>query len=262
MKTPVNKHEIRVIGMSRSGNHCLINWIMAQAEGRICFLNCAEGKTNPFHSARPLETGRSYRVNYAGFDLAAERRGAFSAKDYLIHSYEDAFLGGVCGGAFEADHDRHVGASARRLDVLVLRDPFNLFASRRRMGFDDRATVAGRIWKQHAREFLGAGRHLTRAGLPVSYNEWVGSRAYRRRLAERLGLAFTDAGIDSVPRCAGGSSFDGVAFDGRARQMAVFERWRSAADDPRYRALFDPEMVRLAERIFGAMPGAGRLLAA
>jgi hypothetical protein len=36
---------------------------------------------------------------------------------------------------FEQHHDQWVGASWQRYDVLILRDPFNLFASRLRAGF-------------------------------------------------------------------------------------------------------------------------------
>jgi hypothetical protein len=50
----LNRVEIRVIGMSRSGNHAIIDWVLSQARGRMCFLNCAEPGTNPFRSARPV----------------------------------------------------------------------------------------------------------------------------------------------------------------------------------------------------------------
>lgn len=254
----VNQHELRVIGMSRSGNHCIINWIMRQATGRVCFLNCAEGKSNPFVTARPLEGGDPFRVTYEGFDIERERAGMFTRKDLLVHSYEDSFLGHACSGQFEAMHDALVGPSARRLDLLVLRDPFNLFASRRKMAVRLPASSATRMWKQHAREFLGS-RRLKRNRLLVNFNRWVASPSYRHKITQRLGLRFTDAGIDEVASCGGGSSFDGLRFNGRARQMPLFERWRHFADDPGYLRLLDHEMVRMAREIFAGDPGADAL---
>ncbi len=249
----VNGCEIRLTGMSRSGNHAIINWIWRQAEGRKCLLNCAEGGTNPFASCRPLDDGRPWRVNYGDFDIAAERRGRFSAKDLLVHSYEDTFLARVYNGAFESQHDALVGPTRRRVDVLVLRDPFNLFASRRALAASPVTPRAAlRVWKQHAREFLGERGYLRHDRLTISYNRWVCDRAYRAGLAARLGLGFSDSGIDAVTACAGGSSFDGLAYDGDAGRMRVFDRWRHFLDDAEYWALFDEATVALARRIFGA----------
>lgn len=246
----VNGVEIRVIGMSRSGNHCVIDWVLKQAEGRYCFLNCAEGKTNPFETARPLEDGDPVRTNIPDFDLAGEGRGRFARKDLLVHSYEDSYLAHACSRWFDDRHDALVGPSARRIDLLVLRDPFNLFASRNGLGSSLPRATALRMWKQHAKAFLQGSPHLRRMTVPVSYNEFVRSREYRRAIAGALGLAFSDPGLDRVAGCAGGSSFDGTAFDGEAWRMPVFERWKHLAGCPDYRSLMEPEVLSLAARIF------------
>lgn len=258
---PVNAAEIRVIGMSRSGNHCVIDWLLRQAPGRYCFLNCAEGKSNPFETARALGGDGVLRTNIPGFSIERERRGLFARKDWLLHSYEDAFLGHAFSGWFEERHDRLVGPSAERVDLLVLRDPFNLFASRLRAGIALSANTTRRIWKQHARAFVGGSRHLRRRTVRVGYNTFVRSPRYRMKLARALGLSGRDCGLRTVAQCAGGSSFDGLRLDGRADEMGVTERWRHCIDDPGYRALFDRETVALAREIF---PGSGpeRALAA
>ena len=58
-KPHVNENEIRVVGMSRSGNHAIINWILQGIRGPYCFLNCAEAGHNPFAWARPLKPGQN-----------------------------------------------------------------------------------------------------------------------------------------------------------------------------------------------------------
>ena len=248
-----NAIEIRVVGMSRSGNHAIIDWILAQARGRTCFLNCAEPKTNPFESARPIDDDRpGYRANYRGFDVGAERAGRFSRKDLLVHSYEDTFLGSLRHPDAVRRRDEFLGRSARRFDVLILRDPFNLFASRLASGVGEVTLgTAGRIWAQHAREFLGVRRYLGHDRMRVSYNAWASSRAYRERVAEQLGLRFDDAAAESVAVTASGSSFDGMRYDGRAHDMALFDRWRLYTDDPVYLSAITDDMVELSERIFG-----------
>lgn len=248
----MNREELRIVGMSRSGNHAVIDWILSQARGRSCFANCAEPKLNPFASARPLADRRRIVVNYAPFDHDAELRGDLSRKDLLIHSYEDCFLGAVASAAFEDRHDEWVGQSLRRTDVLILRDPYNLFASRiaARIGLVSHA-VAGRIWKQHAREFLGVRRYLNQRRVLVNYNRWAMDRRYRARVAGELRLEFDDAARLRVPATGNGSSFDGVRYDGCAHAMRTLERWKHFDGDEAYAALFDRDIHALARQIFG-----------
>jgi hypothetical protein len=249
----VNQLEIRQIGMSRSGNHALANWILRQSSGRACFLNCAEPRTNPWLSARPLDDGSVVRANYSEFDLAGEQQGNFSRKDLLLFSHEDCFLGPLStGGPFETHHDRWLGPSRRRVDVLLLRDPFNLFASRINGAVSHAASqTAFRIWKQHAREYLGLRRHLGKDRVLVSYNRWVRDVRYRAEVAHALELPFTDAGRLQVPGAGLGSSFDGRRFDGNAEKMAVLDRWRWLEQHPRHLEGFDADVLELAVRIFG-----------
>lgn len=59
----------------------------------------------------------------------------------------------------EHRHDADVSRSARRLEVLILRDPLNLFASRLASGIGDVSEqTAVRVWMQHARAFIGDRR--------------------------------------------------------------------------------------------------------
>ncbi|HLQ84592.1 MAG TPA: hypothetical protein VK110_00425 [Salinisphaeraceae bacterium] len=241
----VNDTELRIVGMSRSGNHAIINWLMRQAGGRLCFLNCAEPGTNPFVSARPLAHGLPYMANYADFDIHGERRGAFSRKDYLLHSYEDCFLGMLAKPINSECHDAWVGASRRQINVLILRDPFNLFASRRKSGFGEvNDQTARRIWKQHAREYLGMRRYLPAPLVCINYNTWISECGYRADLARRLGLTYDDAAIAAAPDFAPASAF--AASD--ARQW--LRRWQHYEHDADYRRLFDSTMVALAGHAF------------
>lgn len=247
----VNGQVMRIVGMSRSGNHAIINWITQQLTGRWCFLNCVEPKTNPFDTARPMDDGRVHDGNIPAFDLEAERAGRHSLKDHLLFSQEDSFLNPALGPATTAIQDAATGGSLRRLDLLILRDPYNLFASRRRAGYQvisDQTSI--RVWKQHAKAYLGEIRGIDDRLVPVSYNRWVRDQDYRRALATTLGLQFTDAGFNSIAACGGGSSFDGLGFDGRANQMHLFERWRHYHHDRQFWRLFDSDLRRIAARAF------------
>lgn len=248
----MNDLEIQVLGMSRSGNHAVSNWIFSQADEPKLLLNCAEGKTDPFATCRPVFSGQpGWREAPEPASPAVPTVGAHRA--LLMHSYEDSWFAHAFSRDLEAHHDTWLGPSRRRVRLLILRDPYNLFASRFKMGAELSPPVARKMWKQHAREALGDTRKV-KGKVVVLYNRWSAEKAYRRSIAEDLGLEFTDAGANHVPQTMGGSSFDGTAFDGRAAEMPTRERWKAYADDPAYRSIFDAEMVSLATRLFGPPP--------
>ncbi|MEA2690772.1 MAG: hypothetical protein QOJ16_159 [Acidobacteriota bacterium] len=257
---PTNALEIRLLALRRSGSHAVVHWLLSQLPGRGVFLNSCKPGENPYAScyrgdsvARPQE-----------IDLDRERDLGPTPKDFLLYNYEDRELPAVFSDAFEAEHDRWLGTSGRRFDLLVLRDPWNNLASLLRWArgtvypiSPDSLPKAARLWKEYAREVLGETSHLRHGRTPVLFNRWVMDRGYRAELAGRLGVPFTDAGRDEVAPwgpATWGDSFDGLAYDGRAGEMPVLERWRWCAGDPFYRGLFDEEMIELSERIFGPRP--------
>lgn len=245
----MNDLEIHALGMSRSGNHAIADWIFAQARAQKLLLNCAEGKTNPLLSCRPLASGQGWRAE-PEIDIEAEREGRFARKALLMHTYEDSWLRHAFSRELEENRERWLGPSRRRVNLLVLRDPYNLFASRLKMGCGLRSHIARSMWNQHAREALGETRRLRGESLVVLYNEWVAKRTYRQEIAEFLELDFRDTGIQAVPECGGGSSFDGTRFDGRASAMPTGERWRHFVGVERFNRLFDSQMIKLTKRLF------------
>ena len=253
----MNETEIQIVGMSRSGNHPITDWIFAQARGRKVLLNGAEGKTNPFLTCRPLASGLGWRAE-PDLEIEAERRGRHAAKKLLIHTYEDSWLGHAFSNELAAHREAWLGPSRRRIELVIVRDPYNLFASRLRMGCSLTPKVAPRMWKQHARVALRQARVGGAERRAILYNRWTSDRAYRREVAAFLGVPFTDTGFERVSDVGGGSSFDGTAFDGRADAMRTGERWRAYADDPSWRELFDAELVELSDRLFGETPGRPR----
>jgi hypothetical protein len=184
-----------------------------------------------------------------------------------MYSYEDDFLDNIFTDCFERNHDRWVGKSENRFDVLLLRDPYNLFASRMKresdnndnryslLAVDERETLI-RLWKQYAREFLGETNYLRFNKTVISFNRWVSDQEYRRELAGRFGFEFSDATMEEVVPVGGGSSFDGARKHQSASEMKVLERWQHFRDVPAFRSLFeDPEIAQLSQAIFGEIPG-------
>lgn len=156
---------------------------------------------------------------------------------------------------FVPQPDCHGGHS-----LIVLRDPFNMIASRLQGAREERrpadSALAGDkvmekavgCWKEHAVLCLRPADWNT----PVIYNTWFTEPEYRRALASGLGLRFTDKGLNTV-NSTYYSSFDGYNYQGRAQEMKVLERYKAFKDDEEYRELIrDPELFELTAELLGA----------
>ena len=296
LRSSTNFLELRVFGLQRSGNHAIIEWILDQHAGRrTCFLNnVGHGNQDPFTTTR--------QVALAGFggnsDVEAVRH---AYKDVLIYSYEDdlsrmrqgaTLTDAIHDETFEEQRIRYVGQSEHRINVIVLRDPFNFFASRLKKlvaltGTKDVEAIK-ETWKLMATRALRMRRDFAGDEFWVNYNTWVSDERYRRRLSTRLFGEFSDASLEYVSGHGGGSSFDSdhgrislrvirrkwrrlldpklyrhaarylrrlMAKDGRS--MKVLERWQEMRGEAVYRSLFrDGELLELSEQLFGVLPGA------
>jgi len=93
----------------------------------------------------------------------------------------------------------------------------------------------------------------------INYNQWFIDVDYRQQLAKQLNVKFSDAGFNDVKGQGGGSSFDGIAFRGKAAEMDILNRWKVFADQPQYQKLIDnTELQDYSKRIFGHIPGTER----
>jgi len=273
----VNKKEIRVIGLRRSGNHAIINWITKQEPIEPIFINHTRVLENPYRDVYRDQLIKQKNPDLKGWRCEdinwwkQQSKGDFSFKDCLIYSYEDQELERITHASFEKKHDFYLGRSEERYDLILIRDPFNLFASRLKRReivqtiekkFDplkvySRQYTLPELWVCYAKECLGETNFLKNNKIVVNYNQWFTDVTYRQQLAERLKVTFSDAGFGDVRVAGGGSSFDGTKFSGEANKMDVLNRWKVYMDDPLYRQLFEnEELLAYSTKIFGLIPGA------
>jgi len=265
----INSKEIRFSGLQRSGNHAIINWIYKQSEAPVCFLNCVRVGSNPFLSFKRKSTVREFQKDfYNVYNIPRERLGFLSRKGTLIYSYEDDNIEEVFNcERFEKNHDRWIGKSAKRFNVLILRDPFNLFASRlkKEESFsvnryslknpEERKIVIG-MWKSYAREILGITNIIKENKVLIVYDKWFADASYRAEIAGKLELEFNDSGFNEVIAIGGGSSFDRTNLNNSATEMKVLERWKFYENSKEFAELFkDDELIEMSEKIFGKIPG-------
>jgi hypothetical protein len=239
-----------VHGLKRAGNHAVINWLLGHAPfeffNNVIWINS-------------ILNGEPYPQPYENVDALLKTRIA-SRWDRFIVSWTRPVMVSL------EDHPLSVSAfkhpeRIRTVNILVLRDPRNLFASRIRMArrldapcFRTDRTSMQRfvdLWKAQARESLGITNDL-RNKVCVYFNAWYSSEAYRRGISARLHFTFTDEGFNQVSDEGGGSSFDGLSFDGRGSQMDVLNR----------HAQLTPDESRILDRVLEDedLVGLGRVL--
>ena len=302
-----NKIEVRVCGLQRSGNHAIIDWIMGQfVDQKVCFLNnVLHGNHDPFLTASQIFTykldgfldGRLETKNLNESQRREVREKLkLTEKDVVIYSYEDdlskignlnSFLESVYCQDFEAQREIYMGRSACFYDVIIVRDPYNFFASRlkrlhERTGIKDVDKIL-LFWKEIAREAESAKQFEDSGKIVISYNDWFSNKIYRKQLCKKIDGYFSDSSLKQVSVMGKGSSFDRKKFNRNltvadifskwhkllrirtidevntylnrlfgARRMKVLERWKEFAKDERMINIISDEEVRsLSHDLFG-----------
>jgi len=248
----VNDFEFRVISPKRSGHHALVLWLSGLFDDSVLHLNDIELRKNPFATCK----GQTFVNELLGKgsltpNLANDRR-------CVVLSYEDLDLRKVKDES-DFNSDRWLGDSGQIRNFLCLRDPYNMLASRLALWSKDVATRHAeilRIWADHAREFLGHTKILSRR-IPVNFNRFVMQESYRRELCGELGLSFRDHGFRPIPSgVIGGSSFPG-AYGSRVSGSYLLVRWKIYERDANFWRFFSavPEIDELSREIFGPVVG-------
>jgi hypothetical protein len=253
----INDREYRIAGLMRTGNHAIINWLRAQAKakGLVIHLNNLIPDENPYRYKYQMlrDFYPQHKVTIA--NMKQQASGDLVPRNCLIYSYEDYKLSNVFSDRFEQKHDLYLGKTEKRYDIIIVRDPFNLIASRLKQNMlsvkDFRQNFVD-LWIAYAREYVGETNYLKHSKLCINYNQWCDAIDYRREIAERLGLEFSDAGFNFVASHGGGSSFDGEKFQSKGSQMNTKNRWQHYTNDPHYRKLIqNSELLFYARQIFG-----------
>ena len=228
-----DRRHISFVGIKRSGNHAVQNWILHQIPEPISVIN-------------NHQSDAAKRITHpADFDAPSLHTGAME-NESAMYTYENLSLQGTGHGTpMHIDDFKKLPPYNYLANILLLRDPFNNLASLyqhalRRPGMEPpHIKNFIMLWKSYAHEFTNNTNFLTPLDTAlkpgkvcISYNEWFKSKPYRRCISQQLGLSFNDNGLQFVNGFGNGSSFDGGQLQGNAQTMNVLNRWRTL-EDPR-----------------------------
>jgi len=219
---------LRVYGMRRSGNHALIDWMLRNAPGGngLFLNNCRPGRS-------PLQTTRGISVYAHGTEVAVDGLGARLAgagpAPFAVVSYEDSM----------PDTGRKPLYDAPETCVIIYRSFLHWSASllRKIQGNPGYGPLErSRVMMNALRTYQTMlDRVQDKDVVPILYDDWMGSEAYRAAALERIGLPGRDLSRGTVQRYGGGSSFQGKAADVAA--LTTDMRSAEMADDLEYQLL-------------------------
>lgn len=139
-------------------------------------------------------------------------------------------------------------------DALIIRDPYNFFASRLKKrnqlsGIKDFDVIV-KFWKDIAKEAIRLEEDPEPSKMVLNYNRWFSDKKYRQLLSEKLCGTFDDSAKRVVSSIGGGSSFDDTGFNGSLTIQDVFSKWKKLFQLDTYRK-FDKylKMLKGAEEM-------------
>lgn len=239
-------HEVLIIfGMRRSGNHLAINWLLDQTDGPVAFYN------NIRQNAWPLSAHmREFRLRSGNLPR-------------LVLSYEDITADQLVSDSslisFIEERQKNLNINIKL--GVILRDPYNLFASRlkkwpERFATDEMIRDQILMYLDNVKLAISPRQIFgPDTAIPILYNRLVSETVYRDQLREKFSLRSSFIDLDQVPNYGHGSSFDGYNTNGSLIQNKVLTRWEASLGDPKFVSITrNHELQRVAEELFGIPP--------
>ena len=232
----------------RSGHHGILNWFCTQ-HGSITHYNNAHQRTI---DRRLFRFVKKHAITTYGED---PQDIIFNLEGFRFHRWEEERWGDT----------KTILEAESHQPILVIRRFRNWLASCASKSYNSlegKPTVE-LVTKWHT--LLGNYRNHLKAAMGgetpfdnliiIRFDDWFVSKDYRRRIAEQLGVDFTDAGLNRVPKFGHGSTFDEQSYDGHAQDMKVLSRWQQAAGTPTYEYVLkhNQDLDELSEDFFASI---------
>lgn len=200
-------------GVKRSGNHAISNWLLPK-------ISCEY--INNFIPVGPILSGDQPYPEPVSFQ-AWKTQFATNAQCFYI-SLEDLSLDAMPFSDTNLDV----------LNVLIIRHPDNIFASRIRKAFNTNMAAYPRrndaimqravgLWKQHALCYLNRSTLLS-GRIAIYFDEWFRNQEYRAEICAKLQISTDNDTSENMTRHGGGSSFDNMSYADRPNEMSVLDR--------------------------------------
>ena len=246
--------EIHVVGVQRTGQHAITSWLIGHF-GDVLYKNCMSQPGRKRGRMKGIEPPYWYFKD--GEEGYTETSEFIPTKDAIILGTEFTVYNVGLNPNIEKEKKalcEKFGAdefSKSRVNVLVLRNPYNQYASVLNWGKNRLLSPVksfSRMWTLMAKECLKETNNICDKKVLV-YDSWFNSPVYRRAIEKRLGIEYdNDSRLNTVMKVghgrSWGSSFDGMKSKKEAQKMDVLNRWKTVKDDKRFIEFCKDEEVR------------------
>jgi hypothetical protein len=246
---------ITVNGLSRSGNHAIIRWMCGnyEKEGyKVYFQNNAIKNLLEYINLRGGGGLAGIPANPRIFEIMMHLTK--NEKKVFIVSFEDLLIDKRLGELSDfSDHN-----------VIILRDPYNLFASRiqgltpprGRKGWTNSHPPKNiqneeiKKYLSHYEEFSKNTNYLSNK-ICINYNLWVSDKEYRKKIVESdLRIKFTDARYEQRA-CSSFGPKAPIELPSNAPEDFV-TRYKACSGDPMFESIKnDKDLASIAKETFG-----------
>ena len=198
-------------GMKRSGNHAISAWLTQNIPCKY------------INNLVPIGPVLKDNLSYPEAQDFGNFKKQHDKADTLFVSLED----------IEMSYEPFYNNDADVQKVLIMRHPDNVFSSRIRKAFNVNMTAyprdnspimqrAVRIWKEHARCYLGQSGPPGRVA--IYFDKWLDDNNYQTAILKTLGFDSANTQKNTMTGYGGGSSFDGLKFESSPKKMQLRER--------------------------------------
>jgi len=131
------------------------------------------------------------------------------------------------------------------IKIVVIRDLLNWAASYHNF------KIAGikNNWNEIVKEFFGETNFLGENVVKINYDTFIADNSYRQKIIEKF-PKYKQSDMDYVCTQGNGSSFDGMNFQERGRDMDVLNRYKKIKDHPEIMTFLDAKSVELYRKYF------------
>ncbi len=278
MSVECNNVTLNVFGAGRSGTHCIVDWLSSLFDSPqfVKIDMCPRTYEVPFFEASAFkpkynkvrdELQKLFKSKYnpqynPKYNKVRDERQKlclfqFNTTTFKLQKIRKCqfFMCDPEYRGIELCQDKMFGTSIKKLNILILRSPYNYIASRLKLAKRINKPIPINdiidLWLTDANEFIGKTNYIGEKIL-IKYDNWFSDRGYRIDICKNVGGIYSEKTLNIVVNLSGGSSFNGMSFNGKAQKMAALDRYEVYVNDSEFRekVINNDEIKILSDKIF------------